>query len=88
MAPDLSAAERWIFEQLADDDHHLAHLGWLGGDQYEAEAAIEVLQSLLIRGEAQQPTVGLFGVSALIRAAAAGIATADRSSPVPPPSPA
>jgi hypothetical protein len=50
MTPDLSAAERWVLEQLADDDHHLANLGWLGGDDFQPEAAIEVLQSLLARG--------------------------------------
>jgi len=50
MTPDLSTTERWILEHLADDDHHLANLGSLGGDEYQPEAAIEVLQSLLTRG--------------------------------------
>jgi hypothetical protein len=50
MTPDLSAAERWVLEQLADGDHHLANLGWLGADEYQPEAAIGVLQSLLARG--------------------------------------
>jgi hypothetical protein len=56
MTPDLSAAERWVLEQLADGDHHFANLGWLGGDEYHPEGAIEVLQSLLARGyvEARQ----------------------------------
>jgi hypothetical protein len=47
--PNLSAAERWVIEQLAEGDHHLAELGWLGGDEYQPQAAIEVLQSLLAR---------------------------------------
>jgi len=50
MRPDLSSAERWVLEQLADGDHHLADLGWLGSDEYQPEAAIEVLQSLTTRG--------------------------------------
>jgi hypothetical protein len=80
MTPDLSATERWVLEQLADDDHHLANLGWLGHDEYQAEAAIEVLRSLLAHGyvEVRQCYQG-DSWSRLLSADEAKAAVADRT---------
>jgi hypothetical protein len=50
MRVQLDGRERWILEQLADDDQRFVDLAWLGRHERRTEEAIETLLSLLGRG--------------------------------------